>query len=79
MTVEVTPEMIEAVRVHQENIAEEKRRRWREERAKRQRAFEEKIRAKYLPQAQQIVPGLTIEQFTDLEDLFYSEHYELDK
>jgi hypothetical protein len=37
----------------------------------------EKIRARYFPQAQQIIPGLTKDQFRDLENLFHQELYEL--
>lgn len=67
---EVTPEMIEAVRLHE--LAERDRQALENTRdyERRQKERNERQRAGALAQARTVLPDLTEEQFTTLADIF---------
>lgn len=68
---EVTPEMVEAVRLHE--AAERKREElaWQDRRLREQRDREQRLRTGALAQARMVLPDLTEKQLTTLEDIFY--------
>lgn len=67
---EVTNEMIEAVRLHQAAEQRRKEEEWRQERIRKQSEAERRLRAGALAQARTVLPDLTEEQFGILEDVY---------
>jgi len=67
---EVTPEMIKAVRAHENAEEQRKTAEYRAERLRRDRERQERLKAGAMAQVRTFIGGLTEETFEKLEEVF---------
>jgi hypothetical protein len=68
---EITPEMIAAVKAHEAAEQKRKEEEYRDERIRKQRERDARLKTGALAQARTVAPYLTEDQFGNLEDIFY--------
>lgn len=77
ITIEVTPEMISAVREHDKAEEARKQKEWQDERVRRYLEWEARIEREARDKARALLPDLTDAQYEVLKDIFCQYHDEM--